>query len=359
MVLCATATACGPVSPVGAGPPPRPAAPPAASSPNGSGVPASGDTALVYVQGKGAEGCPGEDTFRTRSAPAFEDEDPFVPAGQAASARIRVEITREGGTYRGVYSRLDAQGNARTASVEEHRDCDALVWMLADRMHLSIARRPPPVSTCPACPRCPACPPHQPAGPAVCDAACMERIKDELCERYGHCMDLTLTVMAGGLMSAGWTLDVGPGAWLGFEVRHDWLSVGAEMRGMFPAAALRYYDSPPDSDLLSFSGLFVPCARWKVLFGCLMVELGQVTFTVPGGLDFKEVSDVLFSFGPRVGVDVPIGRGFSARGFAELPIRPYGPAANITDLDDPNDTVRSWELPYVNGFFGVGIAWSR
>lgn len=326
-----------------------------------AGVPVEGDTALTYVRGRGAEGCPEEAEFRVRAASAFDDEDPFVGKGEVAGSRMRVEITRSGGLYRGVYSRVDEQGNALTASVEEHRDCDALVWMLADRMHLSIRRRPVPAPACPACsePVCPACPPRPPPAAPVCDAACMELIKEDLCKRYGRCMDLTVTVMAGGLMSAGWTLDVGPGAWLGFEVRHDWLSVGAEFRGMFPAAALGYYNSPPYSDLLSFSGVLVPCARWKVLFGCLAVELGQWTFTLPGGISARERSDVLFGAGPRAGVDVPIAAGFSGRAFAEMLLRPYAPRGNIIDLGDPNDAVRVWQLPVVSGFFGIGIAWSH
>src|SRR5690348_9277720 len=53
-----------------------------------------GDVSLAYVRAPNAHTCPDEAAFRERAADAFEFRDPFVPAGAAASAYLRVEITR-------------------------------------------------------------------------------------------------------------------------------------------------------------------------------------------------------------------------------------------------------------------------
>lgn len=168
-------------------------------------------------------------------------------------------------------------------------------------------------------------------------------------------MDLSAAVMAGGLMSAGWSLEVGPGAWLGAEARVGWVSLGAELRGLAAATALRYVTSSRDSDLNSLSGLLVPCARWKILLGCVVLEVGQLVFTKPRSAS-GDYTDLLVGVGPRAGVDIPLFSGFSARGFAEMSLRPYNREVTVTD-GSPSAT-QEWKLPLVNGFFGVGLAWS-
>jgi len=167
-------------------------------------------------------------------------------------------------------------------------------------------------------------------------------------------MDFSAAVMAGGLMSAGWSLEVGPGMWLGAEARIGWISVGAELRGLFPATAVRYASSRRDSDLNSISGLLVPCVRWKILLGCVVLEAGELTFTKP--TSSSNFSDVLVGTGLRAGVAIPLFLGFSARGFAELSIRPHNPAVAVSDQTAGADSM--WRLAVVNGFFGVGLAWS-
>jgi hypothetical protein len=328
--------------------------------------PAEGQVALVYVLGKGTAGCPDEATFRDWNQAFFDFVDPFVPSGTAAPARVRITISRDAAGYRGVHSVLQ-EGRQPTESVAHHKDCDALVWTLAHWMTLVIARKPmPPPTACPACPACEACPAPKPCPlpeapkELPCDAACVKKKADELCRKYGHCPNMgpTLTIMGGGLITAGWASNVGPGAYLGGEVKWEVFSIGIEARATFPEEAQRYYKSPPTSDLYSFSGLLVPCARWKWLFGCGFVEVGQFTFTVPN--DPKgDARELLFALGPRGGVDVPLPEGFSLRAFADFAIHPYAPREDVTDLSDPAHKVRPWDFPWVSGFFGLGIAWSK
>jgi hypothetical protein len=325
-------------------------------------APVEGDVALSYVRGKGAELCPDETAFRNRVLDLFDFADPFVAPGAAATFQIRVEIARTPARlFQATITLADASGKALGApSSDRHPDCDALVFRLAHAMGVTLLRRPGPGSAPPAAG--PACGEGAPPEPRVihdCDAKCIEKIKDDLCAQYGLCMDPTvLTVMAGGIATVGWTLEVGPGAMLGAEVRRDWLSFGLEARGFFPAAAQRYYASPPNSDLVSFSGLFVPCARWKWVLGCAFIEAGAFVFTVPYGSK-GDYSNLLLRFGPRLGADVPIGRGFSLRAYADLAIHPIRHGYDVTDLNDPAKTVRVWQEPRVSGFFGVSLAWSR
>ena len=304
----------------------------------------AGKTGLEYVRGAGAEGCPDEGVFRYRTLGGFGQRSPFVKVGEKAPVVVRVVIARKGVGFEGVMMTVDAEGRVTGRSVEAYDNCDGLVWSLAYAMNMVIQ----PFAPAP-CPRCPA---------TGCDSACMERVEKEVCRKYGRCMDLALTVMAGGLFTFGATLDAQPGAWLGFDVQHDWWSLGAEVRGAFPAAAQRYYASPPNSDLATFSGLLTPCARWKWLFGCAFVEVGALLFTVPGG--FKgDIVDPMVALGPRAGVQVPIAGGFSVRAFADLAIHPVVTTADIQDFNDPDLPVRRWELPVVRPFFGLGLAWSH
>jgi hypothetical protein len=334
----------------------------------GEGQPVEGAVALEYVLGKGAGGCPGEADFRERTQASFDYADPFVASGTAAPVKIRVAVAKAGPRYRGTVTIL-AEGRAARESAEEHENCDALVWVLANRMTLAIARKPKPA--CPACPRCEACPAPEPCPAPVpskpeppkeetCDAACVKKKVDELCQKYGHCPNMgpTLAIMGGGLLTAGWASVVGPGAFLGGEVKWEKFSIGVEARGTFPTQAQRYYKSPPTSDLFSFSGLIVPCGRYKWLLGCGLVEVGQWTFTVPN--DPKgNASDLLLSLGLRGGVDVPLAAGFSIRGFADFAFHPLAPYVDVTDHTDPSQSIRTWQLPWISGFFGLAVAWSK
>lgn len=146
-------------------------------------------------------------------------------------------------------------------------------------------------------------------------------------------MDISAAIMAGALAFTSPDLSPGPGGFVGVEARVGWLSLGAEARGIFfdgGTSAL----AAATSGSAGFSGLLVPCLRWKVLLGCGFVGTQGLTFSTARGFETAHDGAQVF-WGPRAGVDVPILGGFSLRGFADLTIQPQ-----------------------IGGYFGAGIAWS-
>ena len=325
-----------------------------------------GDVTLEYHRDADASACPEEAALRERAADAFDFHDPFVPAGRSASSHMRVEIARAAGGYQGTVLIVDDKGTPLTASTEQHADCDALVWVLGHRVALVLLRRPSstpapaPAAAPPAASSSPASPPApSPRAPAICDARCIDevarRITRGLPRPAGHALNLGLTVAAGGLFTAAFASEAGPGLWLGFSAQRGWLSVGIEARGVFPAAAITY--EPGDSSyVMSTSGLLVPCARYKLLSGCVFVEVGSLLFTVPGNASPER--NVLFALGPRAALDVPIGAGFSVRVFAELALHPYLPVFLVRTSTEPDAPIERWVTPIASGVFGAGFTWS-
>lgn len=331
-------------------------------------APTEGDVALEYRRGKAAATCPDEASFRERSADAFDFHDPFVPPGASAASHLRIEIAREGAVYRATLAIVDAKGDPVSSSAEEHPDCDALVWALGHRVALAILRKPtarslsssssPPSPTALALssepPRVSPAPPQY-ILPPTCDDRCMDEVARRVRARLDPPMTFAVTVMVGSLLTVGWTADPGPGAWLGFEVRRRWFSLGLEARALFPARTLSFGDYTADA--AAFSGLVVPCAHVKVLSGCAFIEAGSYIFTIPGRP--AGVTDTVLSFGPRAALDAPIAGGFSVRGFVDLAFHPYSPifGARLTTAADSK--VVRWTTPLVSAFFGLGIGWAQ
>lgn len=349
--------------------------------------PVEGDVTLEYHRGAATTACPDEAAFRERSSDSFDFHDPFVAPGAPAGSHMRIDIARDGLLHRGTLSIVDAHGDALATSVEEHADCDALVWVLGHRVALAILRRPAPAralaaaggslaagapppsapppptpsaagapapATTPVPPDRAAAtpPPPRPRDPAAspspaapCDGPC-------LAERPSF----TTTVLAGGLMTAGWTAELGPGAWLGFEVKRHDFSLGLEGRGLFPARTIRF-EPHLTSDAATFSGLLVPCAHWRVLAACAFFEAGSYIFTIPGRA--PGVTDTLLSLGPRAALSAPVAAGFLVRAFADLAIHPYAPIFGVRLTTAPDSPIERWTTPIVSGFFGLGIGWSQ
>lgn len=324
-----------------------------------------GDVTLEYHRDAGASACPEEPALRERAADAFDFHDPFVPAGRSASSHIRVEIARAASGYQGTFLILDDNGATLASSSEHHADCDALVWVLGHRIALAILPRPSrppapaPTSAPPAASSSPAPPPSSRA-PAICDARCIDEVARRITKgdprRATFASDIALTVAAGGLFTAGFASEVGPGIWLGFSAQRGWLSIGLEARGVLPAATITY-EPGRSSYATTTSGLLVPCARYEVLSGCAFVEVGSLLFTIPGHSSAE--TNVLFALGPRAAVDIPIGAGFSVRVLAELALHPYLPVFRVRTTAAPDAPIARWVAPIASGVFGAGFTWSR
>lgn len=235
---------------------------------------------------------------------------------------------------------------------------------------------PPPSSTppAPAAPStCAACEAPRLPEMAPCEAADGLPMTVDLCDalriRWRR-MDPTLGLVAGGLLSLGFTADVGPGFFLGGEAHwrreEDWgFQVGAEARLVIPTKAGFAPTNPGVSqadarlDLMVLELAVVPCARYKWVLGCVFIAPGMT-------LDFGPLTETpewggpgsgptfLFGVGPRLAADIPLTERFGVRAFADLRFNPGLPPTTYT----VNKLYKVWEEPVVSGFLGLGI-WFR
>ncbi len=324
-----------------------------------------GDVTLDYRRGAGTAACPDEAALRERAADAFDFRDPFVPRGASASGHMRIEIERAARSYQGKVILVDDAGTALASSAEEHADCDALVWLLGHRVALAILRRsgvsaPDPAISKPisdpqlAVVRIPV-PLHEP--PVACDARCVEELAKGHAPRAEPPRETAFSLTAGGLVTAGWTADIGTGAWIGGAARAGIFSLGLEIRSTFPARTLTF-DAVRSASVTTLSVAGIPCAHWKMLAGCLVVEAGAVLFLVPSPRK-PIVPDALLSLGPRLALDLPIVAGFSVRAAAELAVHPYLPIFTVRATNEPDSLVKRWTTPLASGALGLGLVWAR
>lgn len=329
-----------------------------------------GDVSLEYRRGPSTLSCPDEAALRERAADAFEFRDPFVAPGVAAAARMRVELTRDTRHYRGTIRILDAAGEVTAVATEQHVDCDALVWVLAHRIALALLRKPPPAPPSPpppapsAPPPAPSAPPPaatlSPPAPAPASPACNERCLNDLSRRISaprvRLSPYSVSIGAGGLVTAGLTIDEGAGAWVSAALQGSWFSLGVEARGTLPAKAA-ILEGGRHSDLSTLSGVAAPCLRWKFLFGCAFVEVGVLVYQ-PAYASPPMVKS-LIAVGPRVGVEMPLGQGISFRAFGDLTVRPMAPTFTSRLGRWYSSHTVSWDMPTANVIAGMGLAWSR
>lgn len=171
-------------------------------------------------------------------------------------------------------------------------------------------------------------------------------------------MDPSPVLVGGGLLSAGFTADAGPGFFVGGEVhfrrREAWgFSVGADVRAVLPAkGGLRARDGNP-LDISLIAVVIAPCVRYRWVMGCVFVDPGGTVAGGPGPLSFQENNPMLFvvGVGPRLALDVPVLERASLRAFADLRVSPLR-----ADLGYVIDRVSAWTQPRVSGFFGAGVS---
>lgn len=227
-------------------------------------------------------------------------------------------------------------------------------------------------------------PKEAPAPP--CDAACREAIRAEgeregaakaraqfdekvrevrrevratLESIYRRRVDPSLSLIAGGALSAGLTLDVGPGFFLGGEARwrkFDQVgpSVALEVQTLLPTKAqdLGY---PKILEITQVVVAAVPCVQYKWFSGCVFGDVGMLIGGGPGPISFEGGDPVLVTagFGPRLGFQIPFAERFMVRAFAELRISPIQTGFIFYDEGT------QWDNPLVTGLFGIGISFGQ
>lgn len=279
---------------------------------------------LEVKHADGAEACPGAE--RVREALAVAAGVDVVDA--SSPARLVFTLAAAGDLARGRWELVDENGaTIRTRSATVTGTCTQLVAELA--LAFAVAWE-----TAPA--------------PCTCDAACMQKAREELlAEGYVRRMDLTVAVLGGALLSANYTADPGAGMFLAGELHRDWFSGALEARVLFPSRVVAE-PTEDEFDITALTAALVPCARWKVVLGCAFVDFGML-LTSRAEIATNPITATL-GFGPRVAVHIPFAQRFAVRAFVDLRFAPVPSTRNFLD------TGGRWESNLVSGLFGLGLS---
>lgn len=308
---------------------------------------------LSYKQGPAQ--CLPEDLFRAEVAIALDGGDYF---DDTAPDVVRVWFEKIPGGYRGTVEYTDAKGHKDPWIVKTGPLCETLGrWVggaASDYIPPHLWRKAPAEPA-----PCPVCVPSKPAAwvPPVLPP---QRL-DHPSPRRPEDMDVTIGLSGLALMTAGLTADAGPGFGIMADVRGEVISLGLELRGVLPARTVASNPIPgkvkngdAEFDLSQWTALLVPCARWKFLVGCGVAQAGVFNWKNR----FEEGTLPVLSFGPRVGLDIPLGDQFGVFGFAEALFAASQAGLDFDRPGTPDGTPKNaeWTQSIVSGFFGVGAS---
>lgn len=305
---------------------------------------------------RGPAQCPDEKTFR-REVAYWADGVDHLAADSPDVVRVRLEWTAAG--YRGVVEYTDAAGKTTAETVVQDGDhCPMLVrWVaLAVSERIPPPARPPPGPEPPPCPAmtCPACPAAAPSRPYPRPPNPPEPSKNMP----------TLGVYGIAILTGGLTADPGAAFAAGIEVRGDprpseWVpapAIALELRFALPgkihareAIVPDRPTSPRTFEAGQFTADLVPCARWKYLFGCGVIQAG---FYYVEGTGYLSQSSASLALGPRLGIRVPVGDRFALFGFGEALFAPV--RIGFAPLADPDPNV-VWLPSVAQGYGAAGI----
>jgi len=155
-------------------------------------------------------------------------------------------------------------------------------------------------------------------------------------------------------MTMGFTADVGPGAYLGAEIRpFEAFSFELQLRGIFPARVvaadpidpMEPYGTPKEPDFSSVTMLLMPCFRYSYFMGCGVAQFGFNVWQTPADI----VLGPSIGAGPRIGVEIPFLERFAVRVWGDVIFQ----VPNTHRLDDVN---LQWTQSPVVGMLGAGLA---
>ena len=316
-------------------------------------------------------GCLDEETFHHAVAFFHRGADPFDPN---AADELRVKFMKVRGGYRSIVQKIPAQGAPWPEEESTGATCAEVFQDTARLASMRVPDRPKPAPAPVAEPAPtdlvpPPEPPVPPPDPIASKAPSPAPVSPEpfppasRTKESTRPMDLTITLSAAALLTAGFTADVGPGIQIGAGLRRDWFSIDLEVRGVFPSAAWARAPILPDKptnpqhfDLSQLSAQLVPCVRFATYFaGCGVVGV----YTLIAHNSLATVFPLGFSIGPRFGGELPLGDTFALFGFAEALFAPGQPFVGYRDpsapgKDDAANVV--WRQSLVSGFFGAGVS---
>jgi len=310
-------------------------------------------------------GCLDEETFHHAVAFFHRGADPFDPN---AADELRVKFMKVRGGYRSIVQKIPAQGAPWPEEESTGATCAEVFQDTARLASMRVPERPKAAPPPPAPPPPPE-PPPPPPDPIASKAPSPAPVSHEpfppasRTKESTRPMDLTITLSAAALLTAGFTADVGPGVQISAGLRRDWFSIDLEARGVFPGKAWASAPilptkatNPQHFDLSQLSAQLVPCVRFATYFaGCGVVGVYTLITQDRPGTFFLPA----WHIGPRLGIELPLGESFALFGFAEAlfaPGQPFVdyPYPSAPDKDNAPNVV--WRQSVVSGFFGAGVS---
>lgn len=304
---------------------------------------------LVYEQGPPE--CLDEAQFHSEVAIAARDGVDHLHDSSPDVVRVRFE--KIPGGFRGTVEHTDAAGATDAPDVMTANNCEVLARWVAGAVSDTIPR--PPAPSCPAPPRCPAsiCPACPVCGTSR-EVSCPAPPKPPPWR-----MDLTVGLSAYVMMTAFLSADVGPAVGVAGSVGGDLFSLNAELRFVLPSRAYARDpvpgtkpNYPTELDVSQLTALLVPCLHYKYLVGCGVAQFGGI---ITKNLDVDTA--LTYSFGPRLGFEVPFAERFAVFGFGEVLFtpEPYGIDFTLPAYPGATPANTGWTQSVASAFFGAGV----
>ncbi|KYF62568.1 hypothetical protein BE11_50470 [Sorangium cellulosum] len=324
---------------------------------------------LEFIRGAGAEHCPNEQFLRAETVRQMGGVDPY---DANAPLTMTASIERRGGELVGSMFLRDGSGRGLWADgFSSRKDCRRLVAAMA----LSIAvllDDAAELSAAPAAPAAPAepaeralppevpCSPDQPCPPQPASAPSSAPPPPKTqpvrtpsrssappapAPRFRWLAGLDVVVGLGLTpgVSVGPALSIG-GRWPGW-------SVVLETRGLSSLSA-ELEEVPMGASFFMTNAAV--CLHPHVLFACGAVQLGMLRVAPEIPLGAASFLNFGVGLGGRLGIDWPLSKRLSARGYLDVARTLTGAAIGRRPSDRMSDRAL-WSSPDVVGTFGLGV----
>jgi hypothetical protein len=331
---------------------------------------ASTSARLVYVRDQTAAACPDEDALR-QAVKQRVGYDPFFPW---AKTTIVVEMSGEGDSFVARVRLVDERGlslgardlHAGTNGCQGLVDAAALAISIGlDTSGLGTSATPTaPVTATPTEPASPTATPTEPASvsptegapasptpaatPTPTESPAPTANPDRVASVPASSARAHGSVGLDAVAAIASAPAVAPGVDAWAEVRLGVGSLGVDVRVDAPNSVARAAGGT--ASILFTAATVAPCLHAGPFFACALGSLGWLHAS---GADLnlpRSGSALAPSVGPRVGIEVPLGRSLALRVRGDLLINTVRPVVLL-------DQEPAWTLPRVSGVLAAGLAY--